>query len=143
MKKPAEVYQPRQKRSRESLRRMLDAAETVLDKHGLEGATVARIAATARLSPANVYRRFPDKDALMRAVFSRATETNKAELAREPDQEQTRKMGIRTFAEKWIAAMLQGYRTRTGLMRATVLYAQQHEQVPFVRQQRELEVQNF
>jgi AcrR family transcriptional regulator len=143
MSKRSNPFQPRQKRSRESLRRMLDAVEVVLDKHGLEGATVARIAAAAGLSPANVYRRFPDKDALMRAVFSRATEVNKEELAREVDVEQVRKIGIRVFAKQWIAAMLKGYRTRTGLMRATVLYAQQHERTPFVRRQRDLEVQNF
>jgi hypothetical protein len=33
---------------------MLDAAEIVLDKHGLEGAMVSRIAAEAGLSPGNV-----------------------------------------------------------------------------------------
>lgn len=143
MKKKARPYLPRQTRSRESLRRMLDAAETVLDRHGLEGATIARIAAAAQLSPANVYRRFPDKEGLMRAVFSRATEANEAELGREVDWEQMRKIEMRDFARQWIAAMLNAYRKRTGLMRATVLYAQQNERTPFVRRQRELEVQNF
>jgi AcrR family transcriptional regulator len=122
---------------------MLDAAEVVLAKHGLEGATVSRIAAAAGLSPANVYRRFPDKDALMRAVFSRATDANKKELAREVDVEQVRKIGIHVFAQQWIAAMLGAYRAGTGLMRATVLYAQQHEGTLFVCRQRDLEVQNF
>jgi AcrR family transcriptional regulator len=143
MKKPSNTFQPRQKRSRESLRRLLDAVEAVLDKHGLEGATVARIAVAADLSPGNVYRRFPDKDALMRAVFSRATEVNKEELARKVDEEPLRKLGIRVFVQHWITAMLKAYRTRTGLMRATVLYAQQYEHTEFVRRQRDLEVQNF
>ena len=143
MKKSSKPFPPRQKRSRESLRRMLDAAEVVLARHGLEGATVSRIAAAAGLSPANVYRRFPDKDALMRAVFSRATGINKEELAREVDAEQVRKIGIRDFTKQWTAGMLQGYRARAGLMRATVLYAQQHERTTFVQKQRDLEVQNF
>lgn len=39
--------------------------------------------------------------------------------------------------------MLNAYRARTGLMRATVPYAQQRERTPFVRRQRDLEVQNF
>jgi AcrR family transcriptional regulator len=78
----------------------------VLAKHGLEGATVSRIAAAAGLSPANVYRRFPDKDALMRAVFSPGSEVNKKELAREVDVEQARKMAIHVFTQQWIAAML-------------------------------------
>jgi len=143
MPKRPPPLQPQQARSRDSLRRMLDAAELVLAKHGLEGATVSRIAAAADLSPANVYRRFPDKDALMRAVFSRGTEVNKKELAREVNVEQVRKMGIRVFTQQWIAAMLGAYRARTGVMRATVLYAQQHERTTFVRRQRDLEVQNF
>lgn len=141
-KRPA-PFRPQQKRSRESLRRMLDAAEIVLNKHGLEGATVSRIATEAKVSPANVYRRFPDKEALMRAVFSRGTEVNREELAREVDVERLSKIGILNFAQQWIAGMLGSYRARTGLMRATVLYAQQHERTPFVRRQRDLEVQNF
>jgi len=141
-KRPA-PFRPQQKRSRESLRRMLDAAEVVLNKHGLAGATVSRIAAEAELSPANVYRRFPDKEALMRAVFSRGSEVNREELSREVDVERVRKVGIRTFAQQWIAGMLSAYRARTGLMRTAVLYAQQHERTPFVRRQRDLEVQSF
>ena len=143
MPRRSPLFQPQQARSRDSLRRMLDAAELMLAKYGLEGATVARIAAAAGLSPGNVYRRFPDKEALMRAVFSRATDVNKKELAREADVKQVRKIGIHVFAQQWITAMLGAYRARTGLMRATVLYAQQHERTPFVRRQRDLEVQNF
>lgn len=141
-KRPA-LFRPQQKRSRESLRRMLDAAETVLNRHGLERATISRIAAEASLSPASVYRRFPDKDALMRAVFSRGTEVNQEELAREGDSKQVGKIGIRIFTRQWVAGMLSAYRARTGLMRATVLYAQQHERTPFVCRQRDLEIQNF
>jgi AcrR family transcriptional regulator len=143
MRRRSAPFQPQQQRSRESLRRLLAAVETVLNRYGLEGATVSRIAAEAGLSPANVYRRFPDKDALMRAVFSRGTAVNKEELAREVDAEQLHKIGIRPFTQLWIANMLNAYRARTGLMRATVLYAQQHERTPFVRRQRDLEVQNF
>ena len=106
----------------------------------MEGATVSCIAAEAGLSPGNVYRRFPDKDALMRAVFSCGTAVNKVELEREVDAGLVRKVGIRTFTQQWIAGMLSAYRARAGLMRATVLYAQQHERTPFVRRQRDLEV---
>ena len=134
---------PQQVRSRKSLRRMLDAAEVVLDKHGLDGATLRRIAAHAGLAPATVYRRFPDKDALMGAVFSRASERNAEELAKPLDREQIRKMGIRNFSRQWIRAMIQGYRTRTGLVRASVLYARQHQRAAFVRRQQELEVRGF
>jgi AcrR family transcriptional regulator len=134
---------PRQARSRESLRRLLAAAESVFDKYGLEGATLPRIARAAGLSAASVYRRFRDKDALIRAVFSRASEVQTRELAIDVDQEQFRKIGIRNFTSHWIGGMLKGYGTRTGLIRAAMMYAQQHPRAPFVRRQRELEIQNF
>ena len=137
------IYPPKQARSRETLRRMLDAAEAVLDKHGLEGATLQRIAATARLAPATVYRRFSDKDGLMAAVFSRFSEISATELAKPVDAEPIRKMGIRNFARQWIGAMIQAYRTRTGLIRASVLYAQEHSNSAFVRKKEELEIQGF
>jgi AcrR family transcriptional regulator len=137
------VKPPQQVRSRESLRRLLEAAETVIDKYGLEGATVSRIAKQARLSPANVYRRFPSKDALMRAMFCRASEINEKELAKEVDVEQLRKIGIRTFTRNWVTSMLNAYHTHTGLMRAGVQYSLQHRKTPFVRRQRELEIRGF
>jgi AcrR family transcriptional regulator len=134
---------PRQARSRESLRRLLAAAESVFDKYGLEGATLPRIAREAGLSAASVYRRFRDKDALVRAVFSRASEVQAQELAREVDEGLLRKMGICNFTSQWIGGMLKGYGTRTGLIRAAMMYAQQHPRAAFVRHQRGLEIQSF
>lgn len=51
--------------------KLLAAAIRVLDRDGLDGATVPRIAQQARLSPASIYRRFVDKDNLLRAAFLR------------------------------------------------------------------------
>lgn len=41
------------------------------EKDGLEGATIPHIAARAGLTPGAVYRRFPDKDALLRELCMR------------------------------------------------------------------------
>jgi AcrR family transcriptional regulator len=136
-------HPPKQARSRESLRRLLDAAEAMLEKHGAEGATLPRIAKEAGLAPASVYRRFRDKDALMAAVFDRFADMNAKELAAEVDTKAIRKIGIRAFSRQWIAAMIKGLRTRTGLVRAALLYSQQHRDAPFVRRKEELEVQGF
>src|SRR5580692_92355 len=65
-----------QARSRDSLSRLLKATVEVLDEDGIEGATIPRIAARAGVSPGTVYRRFPDKDALLREVCIRAFESN-------------------------------------------------------------------
>ena len=49
-RKPAQPL-PVQERSRESLRRILDAAEVVLARYGLEGAILQRIASQAEQRP--------------------------------------------------------------------------------------------
>jgi AcrR family transcriptional regulator len=63
-----------QARSRDSLTRLLKAAVEILNEHGIEGATIPRIAARANVSPGTVYRRFRDKDALLREVCLRMLE---------------------------------------------------------------------
>ena len=73
---PKTVLPAHQARSRESLARLLKAAAEVLNKDGLDGSTIPRIAARAGLSPGTVYRRFPDKDALLREVCLRLLEEN-------------------------------------------------------------------
>src|SRR5262245_15990282 len=60
-----------QERSRRTRDRLLDAAEAVLAHEGLDGATVPAIAREAGVAVGSVYRRFPDKDALMRGVYER------------------------------------------------------------------------
>jgi AcrR family transcriptional regulator len=62
---------PKQERSLRTLNRLLDAAEQVLEEEGLEAATVPVIAKRAGVSVGVVYRRFPNKDALIRGVYER------------------------------------------------------------------------
>jgi AcrR family transcriptional regulator len=122
---------------------VLDAAEKVLEKHGFEGITLARVAKEAKLSPANVYRRFRDKDDLIAAVFDRFYEMNAAELTQPVDREAMHKIGIRQFTRNWIAAMIQGFRRRTGLTRAALLYSQAHQNAPHVKRKTEVELQLY
>lgn len=68
-KKNSQAIEPRQQRSRDTLERLLAATVKALDQGGLEGAVVPKIAALAGVAPASIYRRFPDKDALLREAF--------------------------------------------------------------------------
>jgi len=142
LRKPAQ-RPPVQERSRESLRRMLDAAEVVLAKHGLEGAILPRIAAKAGISAANVYRRFRDKDALMAAVFQRIRERSSAATAAQVDPEMVRPIGLVRFSRNIIGGMIQNYREDAGLIRAAVQYSEKHWETPFVRTTRASEAQSF
>ena len=59
---------PQQARSRDSLHKVLTAAEHVLAGGGLEQFTVAAVAEQAGLSVGAIYRRFSGKDQLLHAV---------------------------------------------------------------------------
>src|SRR5450759_2341864 len=99
-----------QERGRNAVERLLNAAEQTLESVGLEGATVPAIAARAGMSVGNVYKRFPDKDSLFRAVyerfFSEALASN--EFALDPAKWE----GIPTaeVLSTLVTGMIEGYR---------------------------------
>jgi AcrR family transcriptional regulator len=62
---------PTQARSRERLRRVLDAADDVLVSEGAAAFTTNRIAQAAGVPVGSVYRYFPDKEAIVTALALR------------------------------------------------------------------------
>jgi AcrR family transcriptional regulator len=128
----------RQERSRTTLARLLDAAEEALEAKGLAAATVPEIAARAGMSVGVVYRRFPDKDALLRGVFERffttATAQNRAAL--EPARWSGR--GVTEIIHAIVTSMVTSYRQRRGLLSALVLYVEMHDDVRFRQSANEL-----
>jgi AcrR family transcriptional regulator len=59
---------PTQARSRERLRRLLDAANEVLAQEGAAAFTTKRVAEAARIPIGSVYRYFPDKELIAEAL---------------------------------------------------------------------------
>lgn len=96
---------------------LLAAAARVLDREGLDAATVPRIAAEAKLSPASIYRRFADKDDLLRATFLRIVEVSKTANAVGLG---TRIVGdsLGETVPALIAALLRQFRDHPQLLRA-------------------------
>lgn len=123
----------KQARSRRTLGRLLDAAEAVLARDGLDAATVPAIAHHAELSVGSVYRRFPDKDALLRVVYerflSRALERSQVDLA----PERWTGMDLERVVRTLVRAMVRGYREQRGLLRALTLFAHTHSDPRFRR----------
>jgi len=120
-----------QERGRQTLERLLDAAEQMLDFVGLEGATVPAIAAGAGVSVGTVYKRFPDKDAVLRAVYERFfTDLAVAnQFALDPAKwVDTPTVELVTTL---VAGMVEGYRSRQSLIRALLLYGQTHSDSEF------------
>jgi AcrR family transcriptional regulator len=101
---------PRQARSRESERRLLQAAVEVLSKHGLEGTTIPRIAEHAGLTPGAVYRRFPDKTALLETALLKILESDQERLKRTLTPELARKHTLPALLDALIASLIESYR---------------------------------
>src|ERR1035441_1188771 len=97
---------PQQARSRESTRKLLKAAAEVLGQHGIEGATIPRIAQHAGLTPGAVYRRFPDKDALLETVIVGILERQDERLRTMLTPAMARQIPLAVFAEQLIHTML-------------------------------------
>jgi AcrR family transcriptional regulator len=126
MERPA-----KQARSRLTLHRLLAAAEALLEHGGLDAATVPAIAETAGVSVGVVYRRFPGKDALLRAVYERFFsiygEQNRARLQSIGMLD----LPLHTVARAIVVGMTEGYRQRRGLLRALIRYARTHPDPEF------------
>jgi AcrR family transcriptional regulator len=110
--------EPQQDRSRESLRKLLQAAAEVMGQHGLEGATIPRIARHAGLTPGSVYRRFHDKDALLEAAILEILESQDEQMRTGMSPVITAPMPLPAFVDLVISGMVVSYRAKAPLLRA-------------------------
>jgi len=131
---------PQQARSRESMRKLLKAAAEVLGQHGLEGATIPRIAQHAGLTPGAIYRRFPDKDALLETVIIGILERQDERLRMMLTPAMARQIPLAVFAEQLINNMLISYRANPGLLRALRQFTQGRDHTAFYRKVNKLEM---
>lgn len=134
---------PQQARSRESMRKLLKAAAEVLGQHGVEGTTIPRIAQHAGLTPGAVYRRFPDKDALLETVILGILERQDERLRVALTPEMARQIPLPVFAEQLITSMLMSYRASAGLLRAVRQFVQARDETPFYKTAAKLEMRTF
>ena len=93
----------------------------MLEHGGLEAATVPAIARAAGLSVGVVYRRFPDKDMLLREVYGRFFESLNRPIV-QTGQVRVQEVIVETAAT---------YRRKRGLLRALILYARTHPDPQF------------
>jgi AcrR family transcriptional regulator len=137
------TLEPQQARSRESTRKLLKAAAEVLGQHGLEGTTIPRIAQHAGLTPGAVYRRFPDKDALLQAVVIGIMERQEQRLRTAFTPDMVRQIPLAVFAEQLVGNMLVGYRANAGLLRALRQFSQERFHTPFCKRVAKLEMRSI
>jgi len=119
-------HTPQQARSRKTMEKLLTATLAVIEAKGLAGVTVPEIAAAAKMSTGSVYRRFTDKDALIRLAFLRLLESSQQvnRTALPPD----RFKGLRLdqALQKLASGLVAQYRRRTGLLKALDQYLDAH-----------------
>jgi AcrR family transcriptional regulator len=127
-KKP---FKAKQSRSQESLQRLVTAAVEVLNEGGLEGATIPRIAARAGLSPGAVYRRFPDKDALLQTVVLTELEQMDENTRTQLTPELAEQVSLQDFVKQMIQGSLRIHRQYSTLRRTLEQYALTHPNAAF------------
>ncbi|HSE48479.1 MAG TPA: TetR/AcrR family transcriptional regulator [Terriglobales bacterium] len=131
--------EPQQVRSRESLRKLLKAANEVLGQRGLEGTTIPRIADHAGLTPGAVYRRFRDKEALLEAAILGILERQDERMKGGLTPEKVALIPLPVFTEQVVGGMVTAYRANASLLRAMRMFARTRRGTPFWRKASRLE----
>jgi AcrR family transcriptional regulator len=141
--KANKTLKPQQERSRESERKLLKAAAEVLGQHGVDGATIPRIAHHAGLTPGAVYRRFRDKDELLETailgILERQDERTKVGLA----PKAAAQIPLPVFADQIIGSMVISYRANAALLKAMRQFVQGRSNTDFWKKASTLELRAF
>lgn len=112
---------PQQARSRETEARLVGAALKLLRSGGLDACTAPAVAAESGLAVGTIYRRFADKDALLRHVFQSildSVDTAEITSPRVPGP-----TSLPQFVENLVATLLCSYATDANLYFALLQYA--------------------
>ena len=115
------VRPPQQARSRETLDRILDAAEALVQEKGFDDTPVSEIVRRAGSSVGAFYSRFPDKDALLHALYERYFEQAIATADDALDPSHWQRAGTSELVGAVIAFLVEIYREQRGLIRAFVI----------------------
>jgi AcrR family transcriptional regulator len=137
------VIEPKQDRSAQTLERLVDAAEELLRSEGLEAATVPRIAAAAGMSVGVVYRRFPEKEALLRLVCERYLSRSIEQTRRSCDRADHRDLPLEALVRSIIASMIRRWRADRGILRALSQYLQTQRDEEFESRAAELNAESY
>jgi AcrR family transcriptional regulator len=115
------VRPPRQSRSQDTLDRILDAAEVLVQEKGFEDTPVAEVVRRAGSSVGAFYTRFPDKTALLHALYDRYYEQAIATADAALDPRRWDGATIPEIFDAVLRFLVQIYRERAGLIRAFVI----------------------
>ena len=133
---------PRQARSRATLSRILETAQSLVGETSIDDLRVVEIARKARCSVGSFYARFPDKEALVLALHRELVEelercTNKC-LA----PEHTRGQSLEALLEQYGQCVSETLRRYRGLLRAVEAEIEAGGDARYVERERLLEAKS-
>ena len=114
---------PQQSRSQETLDRILDAAEQVLAEKAFGEATLAEIMERAGVTVGAFYRRYPDKNALLRHLDERFFGEMLAKAEQFFDPAKWGGASAREIIDEFAREAVEVYTARRGLLRSLFLRA--------------------
>jgi len=115
------IRPPQQARTRESLSRILDAAETLIAERGFDDTGVAEITRRANSSIGGFYRRFRDKEGLLRALHERFCEEALATAVAALDPGRWAAASAGEVIGAFTAFLVQIFRQREGFFRTVLV----------------------
>ena len=120
---PGSANAPLQARSYESMHRMLDAAEVLLEECSFDELSIQDIVHKAKTSVGVFYARFEDKEGMIAALVERHQDQVIEELQRRREEKFDRLEGLIRHRVRYLIRL---YRGKPGLYRALVLRGHEH-----------------
>lgn len=117
------MRRPRQRRSYETLEKILSATERLLRTRLFEEVSVAQIVAEAGTSVGAFYARFEGKEALLPLLYDRYDRRLPGRLARLLEQNRRGRKTLSRRVREVVRVMVTLFRSQRGLMRALALHA--------------------
>lgn len=108
---------PKQTRSRETMMRIYDAAVALFAEKGYDLTTTADIAKAAGVTTGSIYRRFPDKEALLYTIVEAYSKSRVPELIRLCESERWADRSAAEIVEFYIDMLFSSYRTDRQMIR--------------------------
>jgi len=115
------IRPPHQARTRETLYRLLDAAEALIAERGFDDAGIAEIARRANSSVGGFYRRFRDKEGLLRALHERFCEEALATAAAALAPSRWEQASVAEIIGAFTTFLVRIFREREGFFRTVLV----------------------
>lgn len=124
------VHEPQQQRSRDTQNRILAALERLLESHFFEQITTRQLAREAGVSPATLYRRFQDKNALLPALYERYDKRlNRWSKALWDEDQRRQHTSVEERVTHVVREHVNFYRDNEPILRTLYLYLRLHSDI--------------